>query len=144
MIEIYTDGACNQTTFIGGWGYCIMEDAEVVYEDSGRVVNTTNNKMEMTAAIEALLHIKSGLIKREEIILYTDCSYMANGINDGWVDKWRQNGWVSSKKASVLNQSFWNQLQDLVLELGVQIKRIPRGHPGIKYADKKARSHTRA
>ena len=143
MIEIYTDVACNQKTNVGGWAYCIHRDGELFYEDSGRVENTTNNKMEMTAAICALRYMRGCPARSDIISTNTDSSYMVNGINEGWVYKWRENGWISSKKSPVLNQNFWNELQDLVVELNVEMKRILRSHPGIKYADKKAKVHTK-
>jgi len=141
MIEIYTDGACNQTTKLGGWAFAIYDDDKVVRENSGKVENTTNNQMEMTAAIRALEEISTMNIGH--FTLFTDSSYMANGVNDGWVWTWKENGWLNYDKKPVANKKLWTQLHNFVIDIGVKMERVSRRHPQIKYVDRKARAQTK-
>lgn len=130
-IIIYTDGACsgNQNSEnIGGYG------AVLIYKNNkkeicGGEVNTTNNKMEIKACIEALK-----LLKRYDIPveLHTDSAYVCNCINQKWYVKWRTNGWKNSKKEPVENKELWVELLDLIEKID-DIKFIKvKGHSGIE------------
>ncbi len=104
-VSIYTDGACSGNPGNGGWA------AILVYNGHEKVLagaeeNTTNNRMELTAAIEGLKALKSKCMVK----LYSDSSYLVNGFLRGWVKKWSKNGWISTNKESVKNQNLWKEL----------------------------------
>ncbi len=104
-VTIYTDGACSGNPGIGGWGaVLIYGDKELELSDYCN--ETTNNRMEMTAAVEALKKLKYPC----EVTLYSDSSYLVNAFNKNWIDKWLENGWVTSKKEPVLNVDLWEEL----------------------------------
>lgn len=106
-ITIYTDGACSGNPGVGGWG------AILIYKDNkkelyGGNLHTTNNKMELTAVIEALKSLK----KECEIDLYTDSKYVKDGITE-WLYNWKKNNWKNSQKKDVLNKELWQELDSL-------------------------------
>lgn len=106
-ITIYTDGACSGNPGVGGWGAILMykDNKKELY---GGNLYTTNNRMELTAVIEAL---KS--LKREcEIDLYTDSKYVKDGITE-WLYNWKKNNWKNSQKKDVLNKELWQELDIL-------------------------------
>ena len=107
MIKIYTDGACLNNPGNGGWAAIINFNDEVK-KISGSVKDTTNNKMELMAPIQALQTIK----ERQPIEIYTDSQYVRLGITD-WVHKWLKNNWLTSKKEPVKNKELWIQLYEL-------------------------------
>lgn len=112
-IRIYTDGGCsgNQSKEnIGGWG-AVLEYGEHIKELHGGEVNTTNNKMEMTALLRALEALKKDGL---EIEVFSDSSYLMNCFRDKWYVKWQKNGWVNSKKEPVENRELWESLLALV------------------------------
>ena len=125
-INIYTDGACsgNQNDDnIGGWG-CVLEFAGVQKELCGGEVNTTNNRMELTALIEGLAALKEkGLF----INVFSDSSYLVNCFKEKWYEGWIKNGWKNSKKQPVENRELWERL--LGLMEGQQLKFfLVKGH----------------
>lgn len=108
-IRIHTDGACagNQNIQnVGGWG-AVLEYQGTTKELFGGIVNTTNNRMEMTALIEALKAVKN---KDLPIEVYSDSAYVVNCFHQGWHRKWRLNGWMNSKKEPVENMDLWKEL----------------------------------
>lgn len=104
-VTIYTDGACSGNPGPGGWG-AILIYGEHEKELSGGAYDTTNNRMELTAAIESLRKLKEPCVVR----LYSDSAYLVNGMNQGWYRKWQQNGWLNGKKQPVENQDLWKDL----------------------------------
>ena len=101
-VEIFTDGACSGNPGVGGWG-AILRYKDIEKELSGGEENTTNNRMELMAVIEAL----SALKKECNISLYTDSKYVMNGITE-WMANWKQNGWhTANKKKEVKNIDLW-------------------------------------
>ncbi len=104
-ITIYTDGACSGNPGCGGWGAILMFN-DLKKEISGFDPNTTNNKMELTAAIEALKLLK----EKCKITLYSDSAYLCNAFNNNWIANWQKNGWIGSNKAPVKNKELWEQL----------------------------------
>ncbi len=106
-IKIFTDGACKGNPGLGGWGALIVEDGKEK-EIYGGSFNTTNNKMELTATIEALKFFKDPKI----IELYTDSKYVKDGIND-WINNWKINGWKNASKKPVKNSELWIELDKL-------------------------------
>lgn len=108
-VEIFTDGACSGNPGAGGWG-AILRYKDVEKELSGGEENTTNNRMELMAVIEAL----SALKKTCNISLYTDSQYVMKGITE-WMEKWKLNGWrTAHKKQDVKNIDLWQRLDELV------------------------------
>ena len=98
QIEIFTDGACSGNPGPGGYG-AILRYGKHEREISQGFAETTNNRMELTAAIEALKLLKEPC----EVTLFTDSQYLVNGINKGWAKKWKANGWMRNKKEKALN-----------------------------------------
>tara|TARA_B100000575_G_C22798693_1_gene471630 strand:- start:37 stop:495 length:459 start_codon:yes stop_codon:yes gene_type:complete len=106
-IDIYTDGACSGNPGPGGWG-AIIYYLEKETELSGFFENTTNNRMELTAAIKALEYFK----EKSKINIYTDSNYLRMGITS-WIDSWKKNNWRTSQKKKVKNVDLWRELDRL-------------------------------
>ena len=122
-IKIFTDGACRGNPGPGGWGALIIENEE---EHSlwGGEKNTTNNKMEMTAAIKALEYFTNS----SNIQLTTDSNYVKDGI-EGWIEGWKRNGWKTASKKSVKNKELWVRLDELNNFHNISWKWV-KGHSG--------------
>lgn len=115
-LKIYTDGSCkgNGTkSSCGGWAAILIdEEEEVILQIGGKEINTTNNRMELTAVLEAI-KIAEIFAKSHRIIyceIYTDSAYIHNCIKQKWYKNWESNGWITSKKTPVLNKDLWIQL----------------------------------
>ncbi|MHA7872168.1 MAG: ribonuclease HI [Hyphococcus sp.] len=134
MIEVFTDGACSGNPGPGGWGVLIIEDGER-REHYGGEPETTNNRMEMQAAIEALKATGDA-----HIILYTDSQYLKNGINQ-WIHGWKRNGWKTASRKPVKNKDLWMELDALRegREIDWRWVKGHDGHPGNERADELAR-----
>ena len=123
-VEIYTDGACSGNPGIGGWGV-ILRYRQTEKELSGGELNTTNNRMELTAVIEALKALKT----KCNITLYTDSKYVMSGITE-WLENWKKNGWkTSNKKGEVKNIDLWQTLDELVKPHEIRWVWV-KGHAG--------------
>jgi ribonuclease HI len=107
-VELITDGACLGNPGPGGWGY-VLRFGEHTREASGAERDTTNNRMELTAAVRGL----EALNERCEVEITTDSSYMKNGITS-WIHKWKRNGWKTASKKPVLNKDLWIALDEQV------------------------------
>ena len=135
-ILIYTDGSSRGNPGQGGWGCIIFVpnrdgDRNVsVYELGGRVGNTTNNRMEITAAIEALRFLvrKGCLDKKKEARIFSDSHYLMNGITK-WIFGWIKNDWISSQKTNVLNRELWQELFSLTSGRSINWEYV-KGHDG--------------
>ena len=101
-VNIYTDGACSGNPGPGGWG-AILEFGPHIKEMSGFMAGTTNNRMELFAAISALGALKEPC----EVDLSSDSAYLVNAFNEHWIDGWKKNGWKNAAKAPVENQDLW-------------------------------------
>ncbi len=135
MIEIYTDGACSGNPGPGGWGVLMMWNGHEK-EMYGGEEETTNNRMEMMAVIEALKALK----KPSPLKLYTDSKYVMDGITK-WMDGWKAKGWKTAAKKPVKNQDLWQEIDALVNMHDVQFIWV-KGHagdPGNERADELAR-----
>ncbi len=124
-IVCYTDGGCSNNPGPGGYGV-VIEESGKRRELSGGYRLTTNNRMEMMAAIIALEELKDC---KTPIDLHSDSSYLVNGISKGWVRKWRKNGWRKSDGGAVLNVDLWQRLIVLVENLDVRLHWL-KGHAG--------------
>ncbi len=135
-IEIFTDGACSGNPGAGGWGV-ILRYGETEKELSGGDAQTTNNRMELTAVIEALK-----ALKREcEITLYTDSRYVMDGVNE-WMPNWKKNSWrTTNKKSAVKNLELWQELDSLLSKHKIKWVWVKghNGHPENERVDKLAR-----
>jgi ribonuclease HI len=135
MIEIYTDGSSLGNPGPGGWGTVVVIDGKIVDELGGHDKDTTNNRMELQAAIEALKYINKHH-KEHTVTIHADSSYVLNGIT-GWIFGWEKNGWRTANKKPVLNQELWKELISLVREFkGKIIWQKVKGHSGHVYNDK--------
>tara|TARA_B110000444_G_scaffold28027_1_gene23052 strand:+ start:212 stop:640 length:429 start_codon:yes stop_codon:yes gene_type:complete len=124
---IYTDGACSGNPGPGGWGAVIFDERKKQINISGKIKDTTNNRMELMAPIMALKKIKS----MSEVVVFTDSTYVKNGITE-WIKKWKKNDWNNSNKKPVKNKDLWIKLNDLC-ESNKVIWKWVKGHSGNKY-----------
>jgi ribonuclease HI len=134
-IKVYTDGACRGNPGPGGWGVYIINgnQTEELYAGDR---STTNNKMEMQAAISALMHLKNA---NTSIELYTDSNYLKQGITE-WIYNWKKNNWRTSSKKPVANRELWIELDKLNSQMNVNWNWV-KGHagdPGNEKADELA------
>jgi ribonuclease HI len=104
-VDIYTDGACSGNPGPGGWAVLLKHKGHQL-EVCGGEIMTTNNRMELTAVIEGLKSLKQKCLAT----IYTDSQYIANGINLGWAEKWKNNGWKKADKKPALNADLWEEL----------------------------------
>lgn len=126
QIEIYTDGACSGNPGPGGWG-AILQFGENYKEISGFAPDTTNNRMEITAVIEALKSLKYPCTVK----VYSDSAYVVNAFNQKWIVNWQKNNW-KSKSGSVLNQDLWKELLNYTKVHKVEFIKV-KGHSDNKY-----------
>lgn len=136
QIEIHTDGACLGNPGPGGWG-ALLRMGKVERELSGGEADTTNNRMELLAAIMALETLKSAC----EVMLYTDSQYVQKGISE-WLATWIHRGWKTASGTPVKNQDLWQRLQIAAAKHRVQWcwVRGHAGHPDNERVDKLARA----
>lgn len=133
-VTIYTDGGCHGNPGVGGWA-CIIIVGEREIELSGGEAHTTNNRMELSAAINALSQIlQNAEWRTSRVTVYSDSQYVKNGITS-WIDNWKKNGWRTAAKKPVLNQDLWQKLDALCAGLGVEWKWV-KGHAGNKYNER--------
>ena len=136
LVEIFTDGACSGNPGPGGWG-AVLRYGEVEKELSGSEAATTNNRMELMAAIRALQALK----RPSRVALTTDSSYVRDGITK-WIAKWRRNGWRTAERAPVKNADLWQELETAAAahEVTWHWVRGHAGHPENERADRLARA----
>ena len=118
MIKIYTDGACSGNPGPGGWGYVIVENGQI-FSNNGSENQTTNNRMELTAAIKALENAR----KDERLYLYTDSTYLQKGITE-WIVNWKKNNWITSSKKPVSNKDLWIKIDQFNLDFDIEWKWV--------------------
>jgi ribonuclease HI len=145
--HIYTDGACKGNPGSGGYAYNIYDEFDnILVQSNGSERQTTNNRMELTAAIEALRFIDSkykSIIYPHTIIIYSDSAYLVNCFNEKWIDKWMENGWKTYDKKEVLNKELWEILYQIVKKTGTTFQKVSRKDPKIKEVDKEAKSSSK-
>ena len=120
--KIYTDGACSGNPGPGGWGAVIIDQDDKQKNISGSEKNTTNNRMELLAAIMSLKKIKTN----SEVVIFTDSTYVKNGITE-WMKNWKKSGWKNSSKKPVKNKDLWEKL-DKLCEANIVSWKWVKGH----------------
>lgn len=133
-VVIYTDGACKGNPGVGGWG-ALLSYGEHEKAICGGEPDTTNNRMELMAAIQAL-----ALLKRPcQVELWTDSTYVKKGISE-WIHAWKKNNWKTAAKKPVVNKDLWQQLDQLAAKHEVSWHWVKghAGHPGNEMADQLA------
>ena len=123
-VTIYTDGACSGNPGIGGWGVVILTKNEKPIYLNGGKSNTTNNQMELMAAIKALSYLDNSA----NITLFTDSKYIKDGI-ETWIINWKKNGWKTASKKPVKNQDLWQLLDEATQAHSIQWQWV-KGHSG--------------
>lgn len=130
-LVIYTDGGCSGNPGPGGWGTVIIDGTNIT-KLSGGEKQTTNNRMELSAAINALdAVVKNTGWRNRHVEVYSDSQYVKNGITS-WIKNWKKNGWKTAAKKSVLNQDLWIALDNLYNQLDIEWKWV-KGHAGVEY-----------
>lgn len=132
-ILLYTDGGCSGNPGPGGWAYTVVsEERELIKTGSGADAQTTNNKMELTAVIEALKTLlEQNTYEGVPVHLYTDSQYVKNGITK-WIFSWLRNGWKTSAKKPVKNRELWIELKRVSDALPVTWHWV-KGHAGDEF-----------
>lgn len=137
---VYTDGACSGNPGPGGWGAIVLVDGQEL-EFYGGEQSTTNNRMELTAVIEALKHLTNPM----DVVLTTDSQYVVNGIQKGWLESWKKAGWRKADHSPIINEDLWRELDSLLEKHNVEFVWV-KGHAGHVYnerCDKLARKFVR-
>jgi ribonuclease HI len=129
-VDIYTDGACRGNPGKGGWG-AILVYGKIEKELSGGERSTTNNRMELTAAIKALAALK----ERCDVTLYSDSKYMIDALEKGWAISWKEKGWKKADKSPALNPDLWDKLLKLVAQHNIKYVWV-KGHAGHSYNER--------
>lgn len=124
-VQIHTDGACLGNPGLGGYGV-VMRFGDRSRELSGGYRLTTNNRMELLAAIKGL----EALNRPSQVVLYSDSKYVVDAIEKGWAVKWRANGWMRNKREKAVNPDLWATLLDLCAIHDVEFRWV-RGHSGV-------------
>ncbi|GIK29927.1 MAG: ribonuclease HI [Chloroflexi bacterium] len=128
-VTIFTDGGCQPNPGPGGWA-ALLRFGDSERELSGGASDTTNNQMELTAAIEAL----AALTRPCSVILHTDSVYLKNGITT-WIKAWKKNGWKTSDKQPVKNRELWQRLDQLARKHTITWRWV-KGHAGHAYNER--------
>lgn len=134
-ITIFTDGASRGNPGPGGWGAVVLETVSdnnlLVIELGGREDVTTNNRMEMTAALYALMHIETSHenSKAFTYTIYTDSAYLLNGVTK-WIHGWHKNNWITSTKEDVKNRDLWERIYEVIQGKKIEWTLVP-GHSAI-------------
>lgn len=125
-VVVYTDGACSGNPGPGGWGWAVAPDGRPC--GSGGDPATTNQRMELTAVLDALRSLGVGA-EAGPVEVVSDSTYVVNCFRDGWWEKWQRNGWTNSKKQPVANADIWQPLVELVRSGEVTFRWV-KGHSG--------------
>lgn len=129
-VEIFTDGSCIGNPGAGGWA-AVLKCGSREKELCGGEAHTTNNRMELTAVVNAL----NALNRPCDVILTTDSQYVVNGMTQGWAKKWQENGWVKSDRKRAVNSDLWEELLTLDSVHHITFQWI-KGHAGHPYNER--------
>ncbi|MDR3130398.1 MAG: ribonuclease HI [Treponema sp.] len=137
-IHIYTDGGCSGNPGPGGWAYLIIrkwaEEPEIIVEKWGAEKNATNNRMELSAVIQALEALSNLNIAPDQVMVYTDSQYVQKGMSE-WIVSWKRNGWLTSDKKAVKNQDLWQRLDAAASAYPIRWKWV-KGHLGNRFNER--------
>ena len=128
-LDIFTDGGCSGNPGPGGWAFVALDNGKVLSYSSGGEALTTNNKMELTAVINALRSCQTMGVKT--VSISTDSQYVKNGIT-AWIYNWKRNGWKTASKDPVKNKELWIELDALRNNFEINWVWV-KGHAGIEY-----------
>ena len=132
---IFTDGGCSGNPGVGAWAFNVYNSTDYVYGTAGGLIETTNNIMELTAVINALIYYKNNfMIKDDEVAVFTDSEYVQKGISD-WISLWKKNNWTKSDGKTVKNINLWQKLDELNSEIKIYWYHV-KGHSGISENEK--------
>ena len=153
IYNVYTDGSCNQGSVMsantnGGWAFIVVDDNEsIVFSESAFESNTTNNRAEMLAIIKSIDFMSNkGFFEDSNNLMLINCdsAYIVNAFEDGWIDKWKKNGWKNSKGEDVVNQDYWNIFIEQKGQYNIKFKKVKRrSNPYAKKVDALAREKMR-
>ncbi|MGA0269438.1 MAG: ribonuclease HI [Ilumatobacteraceae bacterium] len=135
VVTVYTDGACSGNPGPGGWGWAVSPDGSP--SGAGGEANTTNQRMELAAVLEALRALTP---RHPAVHVVSDSTYVVNCFRDGWWKKWKKNGWKNSKREPVANVDLWEPLIELVTTNDVTFEWVKghSGHPMNDFVDELA------
>jgi ribonuclease HI len=154
-IKIYTDGGCSGNPGPGGWAYMIVrdnspnkknggrlqepswvtkEEAEIITENYGAEFDTTNNRMELTAALAALEALSNLKLPSQDVTVFTDSQYVQKGMS-AWIKSWKRNGWRTGERKPVKNRDLWERLDELAANFLINWQWV-KGHAGNKYNER--------
>jgi len=137
-LKIYTDGGCSGNPGPGGWAYVIIKQTfqgeQIITQNMGAEKETTNNRMELTAVIEALRALKAQENVPRHICVYTDSQYVQKGISE-WIHGWKRNSWRTSDKKPVKNQELWMELDALAADFVINWEWV-KGHAGNEHNER--------
>lgn len=136
-LDIYTDGSLKKigTSTYGGWSFIAVRDNNSVSENSGGELNTTNQRMELTAIAEALKFASANREHNEKVIIHSDSAYAINCYLQEWYLNWEQNGWLNSSKNPVANQDLWYQIVPYFDNFWYGFEKV-EGHAGNFWNEK--------
>lgn len=129
-VIVYTDGACSKNPGPGGWA-AVMKYGEHIKELSGGEKQTTNQRMEITAVVEALRALKEPC----DVVVHSDSAYVVNCFKQKWYVNWRKNGWRNSKGDPVQNRDLWEALLEEMEKHQVEMKKV-KGHAGVAWNER--------
>jgi len=134
-LKIYTDGGCSGNPGPGGWAFVMVrqtfQGSQIIAQNKGAEKDTTNNRMELIAVIEALRALKTMDDVPRHAAIYTDSQYVQKGITE-WIRNWKRNSWRTSDKKPVKNQDLWIELDSIANEFPLQWEWV-KGHAGNEY-----------
>jgi ribonuclease HI len=147
-VRIFTDGACSENPGPGGWAAVFNTESKCYYI-SGNEIETTNNRMELKAVIEAFRNILEKAKVTNEFEIFSDSAYVVNAINNHWIEVWQKNNWKTTKGDDVKNRDLWEEFSKVrkeVLQRGINVTIIKiKGHAGNSFnelVDKIAREES--
>ena len=135
--EIYCDGSTRgngKENAVGAWAWLVHEGGNIIRKDCRAETNTTNQRMELMAAAEALEYVVYSIMcpMRDRVVVYTDSAYLHNCVKQRWYEKWLMNGWQNSKKEPVANRDLWERLLPFFDMPEVEFVKV-KGHAGVEY-----------
>ncbi|MDR0688984.1 MAG: ribonuclease HI [Spirochaetaceae bacterium] len=154
-IKIYTDGGCSGNPGPGGWAYMIIrgnspnkenrsrlqtsprttkEEGEIITENYGAEFDTTNNRMELTAALESLKALSTLRLPPQDVTVFTDSQYVQKGMS-AWIKSWKRNGWRTGERKPVKNRDLWERLDELAANFLIDWQWV-KGHAGNRYNER--------